>query len=242
MWSEGEISAVLLIDDIFWKRRCSICFLPNALIIVYFLHHSYIAKSPGDHPEFYPPTEWPMLTLLKGARRGEIGQNIPERSSFNPSTSPWHAPLTTSSTREGSWTPSLPSSILPFTCISFVLRPPSNPYTVPMCVCVCVCVSMYIYIKLHITTQSGPVMSSALCYMDWHPSGGIKRCVFLVCQKVILCTDGGILIMRGRFPVNRRPPPILEIKYTSTLLKSYSFINVPGAMIHRMRWAQTDWH
>ena len=28
-----------------------------------------------------------------------------------------------------------------------------------------------IFIKLHITAQSGPVMSSALCYLDWPPSG-----------------------------------------------------------------------
>ena len=34
-----------------------------------------------------------------------------------------------------------------------------------MCVCVCVCVC--VFIKLHITTQSGPVILVILCHSHW---------------------------------------------------------------------------
>ena len=36
--------------------------------------------------------------------------------------------------------------------------------TILMCVCACVCVCVCVFIKLHITTQSGPVILVILCH------------------------------------------------------------------------------
>ena len=40
----------------------------------------------------------------------------------------------------------------------------SNNYLCPLIVCVCVCVCVCVFIKLHITTQSGPVILVILCH------------------------------------------------------------------------------
>ena len=39
---------------------------------------------------------------------------------------------------------------------------------------VCMYVCMYVFIKLHITTQSGPVILVILCHSHWSSQGGIN--------------------------------------------------------------------
>ena len=45
-------------------------------------------------------------------------------------------------------------------------------YVCNMYVCMYVC--MYVFIKLHITTQSGPVILVILCLSHWSSRGGIN--------------------------------------------------------------------
>ena len=46
---------------------------------------------------------------------------------------------------------------------------------------VCMYVCMYVFIKLHITTQSGPVILVILCHSHWSSRGGIND-TYYVCM------------------------------------------------------------
>ena len=52
-------------------------------------------------------------------------------------------------------------------------------------VCVCVCVCVCVFIKLHITTQSGPVILVIPCHSHWSSRGGMCVCV---CVYLLNCT------------------------------------------------------
>ena len=43
-------------------------------------------------------------------------------------------------------------------------------------------VCMYVFIKLHITTQSGPVILVILCHSHWSSRGGINDTYYAVCM------------------------------------------------------------
>ena len=49
-----------------------------------------------------------------------------------------------------------------------------NYFAVSCAFCLCMYVCMYVFIKLHITTQSGPVILVILCHSHWSSRGGIN--------------------------------------------------------------------
>ena len=68
----------------------------------------------------------------------------------------------------------------------------SSEFLVCVCVFMCVCV----FIKLHITTQSGPVILVILCHSHWSSRGGINDtlcvCVFI---KLHITAQSGLVIV-----------------------------------------------
>ena len=59
---------------------------------------------------------------------------------------------------------------------------------VPCAPCVCVCVCVCVFIKLHITTQSGPVILVILCHSHWSSRGGINDTYYEnLCVCVCVC-------------------------------------------------------
>ena len=63
----------------------------------------------------------------------------------------------------------------------------------PVCMCVCVCV----FIKLHITTQSGPVILVILCHSHWSSRGGINDtvCVCVFIKLPITAQSGPVILL-----------------------------------------------
>ena len=53
-------------------------------------------------------------------------------------------------------------------------------------------VCMYVFIKLHITTQSGPVILVILCHSHWSSRGGIYVCIFI---KLHITAQSGLVIL-----------------------------------------------
>ena len=77
---------------------------------------------------------------------------------------------------------------------------------------VCMYVCMYVFIKLHITTQSGPVILVILCHSHWSSRGGIND-TYYVCMYVCMyaCIYVCMVITYSRLWINRLRLPILLV-------------------------------